>query len=111
MAASTFGSDLSSAVFGTVTFTGMNVESFEFTEDTQVVDVMDEDGDIVKTAIYGNKVTGSFSGTDNGSTTAVAAAFTNADLPTGTYFIKSRGISRSNTGFQQVNYGFEGAAY
>jgi hypothetical protein len=111
MAATTVGAKVASAVFGTPTFTGLNVESFEFTEDSQVVDVMDEDGDIVKTAIYGAKVTGSISGTDNGSDEDIADAFTNADLPTGTYFIKSKSISRSNTGFQQATYAFEGAAY
>jgi len=111
MAASTVGTDLTSAVFGTPTYADLNVESFEFTVDSQVVDVMDEDGDIVKTAIYGEKVTGTLSGTNNGSDLAVAAAFTQGDLPSGTYFIKSKTISRSNTGFEQASYSFEGAPY
>jgi hypothetical protein len=111
MAATTVGTTLTSAVFGTPTFAAINVESFDWSEDATVVDVMDEDGDIKLTAIYGNKVTGTLEGTDNGNTTAVAAAFTQADLPSGTYFVAGRSKKRTNTGFKTTSLSFQGAAY
>jgi hypothetical protein len=106
MAATIVG--LSSITFGGSSETVAVFTSFSQTSDSDKVNVVDEDGDIVAVAYHGKKSVASMSGYLKAATPTVGASITLANATaglggvTGTFYVDSVAVSRAPNDFQQV---------
>jgi len=87
----------------TTTLTNMKINSCSWTEEAQVAEVQDEDGDFVAAAIFGQKITGKLSGIYAGAVAAIGTTVTLAGFPTGQYYVTGKSGGQTNTGFQTVD--------
>jgi len=106
MAATIVG--LTSITFGGSSETVAVFTSFSQTSDSDKVNVVDEDGDIVAVAYHGKKSVASMSGYLKSSTPTIGASITLANATaglggvTGTFYVDSVAVSRAPNNFQEV---------
>lgn len=106
MAATIVG--LTSITFGGSAETVAVFTSFSQTSDSDKVNVVDEDGDIVAVAYHGKKSVAQMSGYLKSTTPTVGASISLANATaglggvTGTFYVDSVAVSRAPNDFQQV---------
>ena len=85
--------------------------SFSQTSDSDKVNVVDEDGDIVAVAYHGRKSVASMSGYLKSTAPTIGASITLANATSnlggvsGTFYVDSVAVSRAPNDFQQVTIG------
>lgn len=106
MAATIVG--LTSIIFGGSAETVAVFTSFSQTSDSDKVNVVDEDGDIVAVAYHGKKSVAQMSGYLKSTTPTIGASISLANATaglggvTGTFYVDSVAVSRAPNDFQQV---------
>jgi len=106
MAATIVG--LTSITFGGSAETVAVFTSFSQTSDSDKVNVVDEDGDIVAVAYHGKKSVAQMSGYLKSTTPTIGASISLANATaglggvTGTFYVDSVAVSRAPNDFQQV---------